>query len=116
MRYHCPTFYLLLCFHFISVPSFQSTLSSSSFILRPPLGRMVQIAAYGMEKSEISSNFGRFPSLTHLDLSSSCFSSPVPYEISYLSKLDSLHLSFFPFTVSIDIQATEPILKLENLL
>ncbi|OMO49797.1 hypothetical protein COLO4_38379 [Corchorus olitorius] len=45
------------------------------------------------KKSTISSHFGRFPSLTHLDLSSSSFSGKVPYEISYLSKLVSLDLS-----------------------
>ncbi|OMO49790.1 hypothetical protein COLO4_38382 [Corchorus olitorius] len=45
------------------------------------------------KKSTISSNFGRFASLTHLDLSSSSFSGRVPYEISFLSKLVSLDLS-----------------------
>ncbi|KAK9026027.1 hypothetical protein V6N11_038875 [Hibiscus sabdariffa] len=79
---------------------------------RPTHGRTL-IDAYGMgtlfhlshlqkldlsfndfSNSRIFSNFGRFPSLTHFDLSSSWFSGLVPYEISYLSKLVSLHLSY----------------------
>ncbi|KAK2431992.1 receptor protein Cf-9 [Trifolium repens] len=37
--------------------------------------------------------FGRFPSLTHLDLSQCYFKGEVPLQISHLSKLESLHLS-----------------------
>ncbi|KAF3664930.1 putative beta-glucosidase 44-like [Capsicum annuum] len=43
--------------------------------------------------SQISPNFGRFTSLTHLDLSHSSFSGQIPSEISHLSKLQSLGLS-----------------------
>ncbi|CAJ2634018.1 unnamed protein product [Trifolium pratense] len=38
--------------------------------------------------------FGRFPSLTHLDLSECNFEGEVPLQISHLSKLKSLHLSW----------------------
>ncbi|THG20064.1 hypothetical protein TEA_018425 [Camellia sinensis var. sinensis] len=43
--------------------------------------------------SPISSEFSRFPSLTHLNLSDSSFSGKVPIEVSFLSKLISLDLS-----------------------
>nr|XP_016448748.1 PREDICTED: receptor-like protein 12 isoform X2 [Nicotiana tabacum] len=42
--------------------------------------------------SEISPLFGRFSSLTHLDLSYSYFTGEIPSEISHLSKLQSLYL------------------------
>ncbi|KAG5574157.1 hypothetical protein H5410_063923 [Solanum commersonii] len=43
--------------------------------------------------SHISPEFGRFSNLTHLNLTNSFFSGQIPSEISYLSKLQSLHLS-----------------------
>ncbi|ONI14398.1 hypothetical protein PRUPE_4G279000 [Prunus persica] len=43
--------------------------------------------------SPISSKFGGFVSMTHLDLSDSNFSGPIPSEISHLSNLVSLNLS-----------------------
>ncbi|CAL2245586.1 unnamed protein product [Prunus armeniaca] len=43
--------------------------------------------------SPISSKFGGFVSITHLDLSYSNFSGPIPSEISHLSNLVSLNLS-----------------------
>ncbi|XP_016447491.2 receptor-like protein Cf-9 [Nicotiana tabacum] len=43
--------------------------------------------------SLISPKFGRFLSLTHLDLSYSSFLGQIPSEISHLSKLQSLHLA-----------------------
>ncbi|XVF79483.1 hypothetical protein PTKIN_Ptkin14bG0226300 [Pterospermum kingtungense] len=55
------------------------------------------------KKSRISPEFGRFSSLTHLNLSNSWFSGPVPYEISYLSKL-----------VLLDLSSYSPLLKLEK--
>ncbi|XP_008227112.2 PREDICTED: receptor-like protein 12 [Prunus mume] len=45
--------------------------------------------------SPISSKFGGFVSMTHLDLSYSNFSGPIPSEISHLSTLVSLNLSQF---------------------
>ncbi|KAI8019766.1 Receptor-like protein Cf-9 [Camellia lanceoleosa] len=47
---------------------------------------------FGM--SPISSEFSRFSSLTHLNLSDSSFSGKVPIEVSFLSKLISLDLSY----------------------
>ncbi|KAJ6881359.1 hypothetical protein NC651_028050 [Populus alba x Populus x berolinensis] len=43
--------------------------------------------------SHISSQFGLFSNLTHLNLNSSNFAGQVPLEVSYLSKLISLDLS-----------------------
>ncbi|KAH1121289.1 hypothetical protein J1N35_004449 [Gossypium stocksii] len=65
-------------------------------------------------KSKIFSKFGRFPSLTQLNLSSSWFSSLVPYEISYLSNLVSLHLSYHSSIDLIGFHAPGPILTLEK--
>ncbi|CAL5328226.1 unnamed protein product [Camellia sinensis] len=45
-------------------------------------------------ESRISSEFGRFTRLTHLNLSGSSFSGKVPIEVSFLSKLISLDLSY----------------------
>ncbi|KAL1185227.1 hypothetical protein V6Z11_A01G100500, partial [Gossypium hirsutum] len=75
--------------------------SNTTFFLLSSLQRL-DLSFNDFRKSEISSNFGRFPSSTHLDLSYSWFSGLVPYEISYLSNLVSLHLSY------------RPILKLEK--
>ncbi|CAL5376357.1 unnamed protein product [Camellia sinensis] len=47
---------------------------------------------FGM--SRISSEFSRFTRLTHLNLSGSVFSGKVPIEVSFLSKLVSLDLSY----------------------
>ncbi|GMP35653.1 hypothetical protein CsSME_00008016 [Camellia sinensis var. sinensis] len=44
--------------------------------------------------SPISSEFSRFTRLTHLNLSGSSFSGKVPIEVSFLSKLISLDLSY----------------------
>ncbi|XP_050245764.1 receptor-like protein 7 isoform X3 [Quercus robur] len=44
--------------------------------------------------SLISSEFGKFKTLTHLNLSYSFFSGKIPYEISHLSSLLSLDLSY----------------------
>ncbi|BFG29866.1 hypothetical protein CerSpe_161400 [Prunus speciosa] len=49
--------------------------------------------------SPISSKFGGFVSMTHLDLSDSNFSGPIPSEISHLSNLVSLNLSQYSLSV-----------------
>ncbi|TYH30554.1 hypothetical protein ES288_A01G104800v1 [Gossypium darwinii] len=87
--------------------------SNTTFFLLSSLQRL-DLSFNDFRKSEISSNFGRFPSSTHLDLSYLWFSGLVPYEISYLSNLVSLHLSYRPTTDLIGFQAPGPILKLEK--
>ncbi|OMO49796.1 hypothetical protein COLO4_38378 [Corchorus olitorius] len=66
--------------------------SNNTIFLLSNLQRL-DLSFNDFKKSTISSHFGRFSSLTHLDLSSSSFSGQIPYEISYLSKLVSLDLS-----------------------
>ncbi|XP_022717838.1 receptor-like protein 12 [Durio zibethinus] len=88
--------------------------SNTSLFLLSNLQRL-DLSFNDFKKSKISSKFGRFASLTHLDLSNSWFSGRVPYEISYLSKLVFLNLSPNPSVYLIDSsQALEPKLKLEK--
>ncbi|KAK9938746.1 hypothetical protein M0R45_015468 [Rubus argutus] len=59
------------------------------------LGHLQRLSLSGNDfsGSPVSSNFGRFVSLTHLDLSFSNFSGHIPSELSHLSRLVSLDLS-----------------------
>ncbi|KAL5735774.1 hypothetical protein ACOSP7_030230 [Xanthoceras sorbifolium] len=65
--------------------------NSSLFLLHHL--RNLNLACNNFQGSRVSSNFGQFPYLTHLNLSSSYFSGLVPIEISQLSKLLSVDLS-----------------------
>ncbi|KAH7511686.1 hypothetical protein JRO89_XSUnG0177100 [Xanthoceras sorbifolium] len=65
--------------------------SNSSLFLLSHLQKL-NLAYNDFNLSQIPSDFVRFPSLTHLNLSSSYFSGKVPFEISHLSKLVSLDL------------------------
>ncbi|RVW74948.1 Receptor-like protein 12 [Vitis vinifera] len=81
---------------------------ASLLILKQSLGRRVVIVAHGMGShviglnlasndfsgSSVSVGFGRFSSLTHLNLSDSGFSGLISSEISHLSNLVSLDLSW----------------------
>lgn len=73
----------------------QGTISSNSslFLLRH-LQRL-DLSGNDFGGSPISSEFGQFKNLTHLDLSDSNFSGHVPLEISHLSKLVSFLLYVF---------------------
>ncbi|EOY13856.1 Receptor like protein 6 [Theobroma cacao] len=86
--------------------------SNSSLFLLSHLQRL-DLSFNDFKKSKISSKFGLFASLTHLDLSRSWFSGRVPYEISYLSKLVSLDLSSASY-IDLISQADESVLKLEQ--
>ena len=66
--------------------------NSTVFLLRHL--RSLNLAGNAFYPSLISSEFGRFQSLTHLNLSCSDFSGEIPYEISQLSSLVSLDLSY----------------------
>ncbi|XVF18860.1 hypothetical protein REPUB_Repub11eG0059500 [Reevesia pubescens] len=66
--------------------------SNSSLFLLSHL-QSLDLSFNDFKNSKISSNFGGFASLTHLDLSHSSFYGRVPYEISNLSKLLLLDLS-----------------------
>ncbi|KAK4576258.1 hypothetical protein RGQ29_026993 [Quercus rubra] len=66
--------------------------NSSLFLLRHL--RSLNLAGNRFYHSLISSEFGNFKNLTHLNLSHSLFSGKIPYEISQLSSLVSLDLSY----------------------
>uniref|UniRef100_A0A6N2L1D5 Disease resistance R13L4/SHOC-2-like LRR domain-containing protein n=1 Tax=Salix viminalis TaxID=40686 RepID=A0A6N2L1D5_SALVM len=56
--------------------------------------RKLDLSFNNFSTSHISSRFGQFSNLTHLNLSASSFEGQVPSEISHLSKLVLLDLSF----------------------
>jgi Leucine-rich repeat (LRR) protein len=66
--------------------------SNSTLFLLPHLQRL-NLAFNDFNSSLISSGFGRFARLEHLNLSSSLFFGQVPLELSHLSQLASLDLS-----------------------
>nr|XP_023876990.1 receptor-like protein 9DC3 [Quercus suber] len=66
--------------------------NSSLFLLRHL--RSLNLAGNDFYPSLIPSEFGNFKTLTHLNLSNSGFSGKIPYEISQLSSLVSLDLSY----------------------
>ncbi|KAL4607766.1 hypothetical protein ACB092_09G199300 [Castanea dentata] len=67
--------------------------SNSTLFFLPHLTRL-NLDGNDFSGSLISSEFGNFKSLTHLNLSNSMFSGKIPYEISHLSSLVSLDLSY----------------------
>ncbi|GAB2230438.1 hypothetical protein Drorol1_Dr00014703 [Drosera rotundifolia] len=77
--------------------------NSSIFILRHL--RSLNLAANDFSYSSIAPNFGEFPLLKYLNLSSSGFSGKVPSQISQLSKLRSLDLSFLIEIKMLDFQS-----------
>ncbi|KAF3945553.1 hypothetical protein CMV_028085 [Castanea mollissima] len=66
--------------------------TSTLFLLRHL--KTLNLARNDFDFSLISPEFGKFQSLTHLNLSRSRFSGEIPYEISQLSSLVSLDLSY----------------------
>ena len=71
---------------------FGDILSSSTLLFLPNLRRLNLVDNW-FSGSLIPSEFGRFKSLTHLNLSDSGFSGQISVEISQLSSLVSLDLS-----------------------
>ena len=67
--------------------------SNSTLFFLPHLKRL-NLAGNSFNYSPISSEFANFKTLTHLNLSNSMFSGKIPYEISHLSSLVSLDLSY----------------------
>ncbi|XP_030928393.1 receptor-like protein 6 [Quercus lobata] len=67
--------------------------SNTSLFLLPHLQRL-NLAFNYFNYSQISSGFGRFAKLRYLNLSRSDFEGQVPLELSHLSQLSSLDLSF----------------------
>ena len=67
--------------------------SNNTLFFLPHL-RTLNLAGNCFNYSSISSEFGNFKTLIHLNLSYSCFSGKIPYKISHLSSLLSLDLSY----------------------
>ena len=67
---------------------------SNSTLFSLPHLRTLNLAGNDFNYSLISSKFGNFKALTHLNLSNSMFFGKIPYEISHLSSLVSLDLSY----------------------
>ncbi|KAK6271471.1 hypothetical protein POUND7_008569 [Theobroma cacao] len=76
------------------------TSNSSLFLLRNL--QMLNLAHNDFKASTVSSEFGNFASLMHLNLSSSSFSGNVPSSTSHLSNLVSLDLSNNLFQMTIE--------------
>ncbi|KAG5574173.1 hypothetical protein H5410_063939 [Solanum commersonii] len=103
-----------------------SSLTSDAAIL---LGPLIPIAHYSnslislrlnlsfnnFSHSHLSPEFGRFSSLTHLDLFYSYFSGQIPSEISHLSNLHSLRLSTLSNRNTLRLAAHDFKLLLQNL-
>ena len=69
------------------------TIHSNSALFRFPHLQRLNLAFNNFSGSSVSAGFGRFSSLTHLNLSESEFSGRISPEISHLSNLVSLDLS-----------------------
>ena len=67
--------------------------SNSTLFFLPHLKRL-NLVGNSFNYSPISSEFANFKTLTHLNLSNSMFSGKIPHEISHLSLLVSLDLSY----------------------
>ncbi|XP_015081177.1 receptor-like protein 6 [Solanum pennellii] len=77
----------------LSCSQLHGTIDSNSTLFQLSHLQNLNLAYNDFSPSQISSKFGWFPSLTHLNLSRSGFSGTVPLQVSYLSKLISLDLS-----------------------
>ncbi|KAB5531557.1 hypothetical protein DKX38_018227 [Salix brachista] len=77
----------------LSSSMLHGTLHSNNSLFSLHHLRKLDLSFNDFTTSHISSRFGQFSNLTHLNLSSSSFEGQVPSEISHLSKLVSLDLS-----------------------
>ncbi|XP_049391558.1 receptor-like protein Cf-9 [Solanum stenotomum] len=77
----------------LSCSNLNGTIDSNSSLFQLSHLQRLNLTNNNFSNSHISPEFGKFSSLTHLDLSYSYFSGQIPSEISHLSKLHSLRLS-----------------------
>lgn len=77
----------------LSCSQLHGTIDSNSTLFQLTHLQSLNLAYNDFSPSQISSKFGWFPSLTHLNLSHSGFSGRIPLQLSYLSNLISLDLS-----------------------
>ncbi|TYH75038.1 hypothetical protein ES332_D05G445800v1 [Gossypium tomentosum] len=80
--------------------------SNTTLFLLPHLQKL-NLAYNDFNHSKIPSEFGRFTSLFYLNLSNTLFAGEVPSQVSHLSKLVSLDLSFWANVLTIDKHALE---------
>ncbi|KAK4726707.1 hypothetical protein R3W88_031624 [Solanum pinnatisectum] len=76
----------------LSCSNLAGTIDSNSSLFQLSHLQRLDLSLNNFSNSHISPEFGKFSSLTHLDLSDSNFSGQIPSEISHLSKLQSLRL------------------------
>ncbi|KAH0708099.1 hypothetical protein KY290_009600 [Solanum tuberosum] len=78
----------------LSCSGLVGTIDSNSSLFQLSHLQRLDLSSNNFSNSHISPEFSKFSSLTHLDLSRSGFSGQIPYEVSHLSKLHSLRLSY----------------------
>ena len=78
----------------LSCSSLSGIIHSNSTLFRFPHLQRLNLAFNDFSGSSVSAGFGRFSSLTHLNLSHSRFSGLISPEISHLSNLVSLDLTW----------------------
>ncbi|KAL5548530.1 hypothetical protein UlMin_003761 [Ulmus minor] len=81
----------------LTLGGLNGTIQSNSTLFRLTHLKSLLLSHNDFIGSQISSEFGRFENMMHLDLSFSRFSGQVAPEISYLSKLHTIDLSFNDF-------------------
>ncbi|KAL7190031.1 hypothetical protein ACSBR1_039639 [Camellia fascicularis] len=81
----------------LSCSHLQGTIQPNTTLFHLRHLQTLNLAFNDFNFSTISPDFGSFPSLTHLNLSYSNFTGPIPSKISHLSKLVSLDLSYFDY-------------------
>ncbi|KAF3669112.1 putative LRR receptor-like serine/threonine-protein kinase-like [Capsicum annuum] len=87
--------------------------SNSSLFQLSHLQRL-DLSKNNFSNSHISPEFGRFSTLTHLNLSDSSFSGQIPFEISHISRLQSLRFST-SYVTNLTLAAHDFKLLLQNL-
>lgn len=87
----------------LSCSCLRGTITPNTSLFLLSLLQSLNLAYNDFNLSRISSGFGGFPSLTHLNLSSSQFYGQVPSELSHLFRLLSLDLSKIFLTIQTSI-------------
>lgn len=89
----------------------QGKFFSNSSIFQLTNLRRLDLSMNDFSGSHISPNFGRFSSLTYLDLSESMFTGQIPSEISNLSKLRSLRIFGYSSGFALELHSFRQLLK-----
>ncbi|KAI4307923.1 hypothetical protein L6164_031048 [Bauhinia variegata] len=95
----------------LSCSCLQGQIHSKSSLFHLAHLQRLNLASNDFSGSQISSQFGAFTSLTHLNLSSSEFGGEIPSEISHLSKLVSLDFSGSDTSLTIEPSTWERLIQ-----